>query len=66
MKEWCLEHPYLTFFIVMTSITTVGNVVQKLLDIFVKPAPTTVNMNIDPSKIPGYVAVSGQSDDIVH
>lgn len=56
----------MTFFIVITAISTVGNVVSKMLDIFIKPAPTTVNMNIDPSKIPGYVASSGQSDDIVH
>ena len=59
MKEWCLQHPYLTFFIVMSVITTVGNVIQKVLDIFIKPTPTTVNMNIDPSKIPGYSSSDG-------
>ena len=54
MKDWCLEHPYLTFFIVMSGITTLGNVALKIIEIFIKPTPTTVNMNIDPSKIPGY------------
>ena len=63
MKEWCLEHPYLTFIVVMSAITTVGNVLQKVLDIFVKPAPTTVNMNIDPAKIPGYAS---SEDGVVH
>lgn len=64
MKDWCLQHPYLTFFIVMSIITTIGNVAQKILDIFVKPAPTTVNMNIDPTKIPGYSSL--QDDGVVH
>lgn len=65
MKEWCLQHPYLTFFVVMSAITTLGNVITKIVDIFVKPAPTTVNMSIDPTKIPGFN--SSQTDDgIVH
>jgi len=64
MKDWCLQHPYLTFFIVMSAITTLGNVVMKIIDIFVKPAPTTVNMSIDPSKIPGFSPET--SDDVVH
>lgn len=63
MKDWCLQHPYLTFFIVITAISTFGNVVMKLLDVFIKPAPTTVNMSIDPSKIPGYVATSPVDDE---
>lgn len=54
MKDWCMEHPYMTFFIVMTGITTIGNVITKIIDIFIKPTPTTVNMNIDPTKIPGF------------
>ena len=44
----------MTFFIVMTGITTIGNVITKIIDIFIKPTPTTVNMNIDPTKIPGF------------
>jgi hypothetical protein len=66
MKEWCLEHPYLTFFVVMTGITTIGNVITKIVEIFIKPTPTTVNMNIDPSKIPGYPSVLQDDDGIVH
>lgn len=66
MKDWCLQHPYMTFFIVITSISTIGNVISKMFDLFIKPAPTTVNMNIDPTKMPGYVATTSQSDDIVH
>lgn len=66
MKEWCLEHPYLTFFIVMAGMTTVGNVITKIVEIFIKPTPTTVNMNIDPSKIPGYPSILQDDDGIVH
>ena len=64
MKDWCIEHPYMTFFIVMTIITTFGNVATKIIELFVKPPPTTVNMNIDPTKIPGFS--SETSNDIVH
>lgn len=67
MKEWCLEHPYMTFVIIVAGISTVGNIATKIVDVFVKPSPTTVNMNIDPTKIPGFSsAVVDQSDDIVH
>ena len=66
MKDWCLQHPYLTFFIVMTSITTVGNVATKIIELFIKPPPTTVNMNIDPTKMPGFSAVSSVEDGVVH
>jgi hypothetical protein len=66
MKDWCMEHPYMTFFIVMSAITTVGNVVTKLIEIFVKPAPTTVNMNIDPTKMPGYSSSLQDDEGIVH
>ena len=54
MKDWCMEHPYLTFFMMMSAIATFGNVVTKMIDVFVKPAPTTVNMSIDPSKMPRF------------
>lgn len=65
MKEWCMEHPYMTFFIVMACIATAGNVITKLFEVFVKPAPTTVNMNIDPTKIPGFSS-NTSNDDFVH
>jgi len=64
MKDWCMEHPYMTFFIVMAGITTIGNVITRLIEVFVKPTPTTVNMNIDPTKIPGFNTTS--SDDVIH
>lgn len=67
MKDWCLEHPYMTFIIIVSGISTVGNIVTKIVDVFVKPSPTTVNMNIDPTKIPGFSSAAvDQSDDIVH
>ena len=65
MKEWCLQHPYLTFFIVMSAITTSGNIITKIIDIFVKPAPTTVNMSIDPTKMPGFNSLE-PDDGTVH
>jgi hypothetical protein len=66
MKDWCLQHPYLSFIIAMSGITTLGNIVTKTLEIFIKPAPTTVNMNIDPSKIPGYSSHVVEEDGVVH
>jgi hypothetical protein len=66
MKEWCLEHPYMTFFMFLMTISTIGNIFIKLLDIFVKSSPTTVNMNIDPTKIPGYTTSFGHPDDSIH
>ena len=54
----------MTFFIVMAGITTIGNVITRLIEVFVKPTPTTVNMNIDPTKIPGFNTTS--SDDVIH
>jgi len=46
----------------MTGITTVGNVATKIIELFIKPPPTTVNMNIDPTKIPGFSTVSSVED----
>ena len=65
MKEWCIEHPYLAFIIILTVISTVGNIATKIIELFVKPSPTTVNMNIDPSKIPGSASIDHDSD-VVH
>ena len=51
MREWCLDHPYLTFFIILSVLSTCGNIVLKIIELFVRPPPpTTVNMNmkIDP------------------
>jgi hypothetical protein len=50
----------------MSGITTLGNIVTKTLEIFIKPAPTTVNMNIDPSKLPGYSSHVVEEDGVVH
>lgn len=55
MKEWCLEHPYLAFFIAMSMIATTGNVLMKIVGLFVKPPPTILNMNIDPEKLASMV-----------
>jgi hypothetical protein len=62
-----MEHPYMTFFIVMTGITTIGNIVMKVIDLFVKPSSNVVNMTIDPTKIPGFSAASSvEEDSTVH
>jgi hypothetical protein len=50
----------------MSGITTLGNIATKIIEIFVKPTPTTVNMNIDPSKIPGYSMPATEEDGIIH
>ena len=52
MNDWCLEHPYMTFFVIISGIATADNIIIKMLDLFVKPnPPAIVNMNIDPSKL---------------
>jgi len=66
MKEWCMEHPYMTFFIVMTGITTLGNIVTKIVDVFIKPTPATINMNIDPTKLPGLGPELNDLDGTMH
>jgi hypothetical protein len=67
MKDWCLQHPYLTFVIVMSGLSTFASVVNKIFDIFVKPNPTTVNMMLDPSKIRGLTHFDDPpKDDSIH
>lgn len=64
MKDWCLQHPYLTFFIIVSVVSTIGNVLTKLIDVFTKPATNVVNMTIDPTKMPGFNPLT--PDDVVH
>lgn len=51
MNEWCLQHPYLTFFMAVSIISNLSTIIIKIVDIFVKPAPTTINMSVDPNKL---------------
>jgi len=39
MKEWCLEHPYLTAIIALTALSTVADVIKGFIDLFRKPQP---------------------------
>lgn len=68
MKDWCLDHPYMTFFVIMSVIFAADNIIIKILDLFVKPSPpTTVNMNIDPSKLLDLnYASKNDTDESIH
>lgn len=66
MKEWCLAHPYLTFFLVLSMLSTLSTVTTKILELFVKKTPPVINMNIDPSTLNRAVAINQNSDDVVH
>lgn len=48
MKDWCLEHPYMTFACFIWTVTCFAGVISKITDIFKKPQPTTVNLNLPP------------------
>jgi len=58
MSEWCLQHPYLFFFLAISVIVNTTSIVVKVLEAFKKTAPTTINMSVDPNKLVSY----GQSD----
>lgn len=62
MKEWCIEHPYLTFIIILTVISTVGNIATKIIELFVKPAPTTFNMNMNMDPQAEHASVDSYDD----
>jgi hypothetical protein len=65
MTEWCLQHPYLTFFVSISIISNVSTIVLKIVEIFVKPAPTTINMSVDPNKLL-KLENARDDDNIVH
>lgn len=65
MIEWCLQHPYLTFFIMVSLISNVSSVFLKITEIFVKPNPTTINMSVDPNKLL-KIDSNRDDDNIVH
>jgi hypothetical protein len=62
MKEWCIEHPYLTFLVIISVISTFGNIAGKIIDLFVKPTPTTVNMNMKMDPPPQATSVDSYDD----
>lgn len=65
MKEWCLAHPYLTFFLILSFLSTLSTIANKVLEIFVKKTPPVINMNIDPSTL-NRMSNDQNNDDVVH
>jgi len=65
MTEWCLQHPYLTFFIAVSLISNLSTIFLKMIEIFVKPNPTTINMSVDPNKLL-RIDSARDDDNIVH
>lgn len=51
MNEWCLQHPYLAFFIAISAISNLSAIFTRIVEIFIKPKPTTINMSVDPNKL---------------
>ncbi len=51
MNEWCLQHPYLTFFIAISVISNLSAIFARIVEIFIKSKPTTINMSVDPNKL---------------
>lgn len=66
MKEWCLAHPYLTFFLLLSALSTASTVASKMLEIFVKKTPPVINMNIDPATLNRNIAINQNNDDAIH
>ena len=66
MKEWCLAHPYLTFFLILSTLSTTASVANKILELFVKKTPPVINMNIDPTTLNRATFIDQNKDDIVH
>lgn len=59
MSEWCLQHPYLTTLILISLISAVTSVANRIIDLFKKPVPTTVNLNVDPADLMGGLEATG-------
>jgi hypothetical protein len=51
MNEWCLQHPYLAFFIAISVISNLSAISTRIVEVFIKPKPTTINMSVDPNKL---------------
>lgn len=66
MKDWCMAHPYLTFFLVLSAFSTVITVTNKMLELFIKKTPPVINMNIDPASLNRAVTIDQNKDDLVH
>jgi hypothetical protein len=66
MKEWCLAHPYLAFFLALSLLSTLSTLMGKILELFVKKTPPVINMNIDPASLNRAVAIDQNNDDLIH
>jgi|LauGreDrversion4_2_1035121.scaffolds.fasta_scaffold20314_5 hypothetical protein len=48
MKEWCMEHPYMTFVMFIFCCSSITSVISQLIGLFKKPdPPPTVNMKLE-------------------
>lgn len=66
MKDWCMAHPYLTFFLILSALSTFMSITTKVLELFVKKTPPVINMNIDPATLNRASSIDQNNDDIVH
>lgn len=48
MKDWCMQHPYMTFMTIVFLIACGTSVLNQIIALFKKPeAPPTVNMKVE-------------------
>lgn len=66
MKDWCMAHPYLTFFLALSTLSTFMSITTKILELFVKKTPPVINMNIDPTTLNRMSSIEQNNDGNVH
>jgi len=45
MQEWCLQHPWMTFFLTLFGLEAVSSVLQKFAVALKKPDKTIINVD---------------------
>lgn len=62
MKDWCMEHPYLTLIIVVLCLLTINSIVTQLIGLFKKSEKTaTINLALGP-ELKNQQAISPNGD----
>lgn len=62
MKEWCLEHPYLTFTLTCLMMMQVQSLLMTALSLFKKPDPVTLNIKASVPRQETSFPVSTEGD----
>ena len=57
-----MEHPYLTTTVILLMIVSINNIVIQALNVFKKPSPTTLNLNVDSSDVDDILDRANEGD----